>query len=99
MFAAILLLWTAGDLLDFGLCVHGRERLGSSGPAALDTPLSESDASPVPASDDCFCCSHRVEAGVSFCLTLGGTATWAVPDAQPGRPLLSSAPLDHPPSA
>lgn len=98
MFAAILLLWTTADLFDHGLCVHDHQRLGSHGRPALDAPPDGAQAASE-APDDCFCCSHGVEAGAAFRMVLADAVAWALPYHVAHRPHLDASPFYHPPLA
>jgi hypothetical protein len=62
----VLLLWTAADLTNSGLCaLDSEDPLGV--PASNEAALDQSVPNPVPFNapaphiDDCFCCSHCVD--------------------------------------
>lgn len=64
----VMLLWTAADLANSGLCALENEDPRSTAPAAPGASALDQDAGnripPRPARphiDDCFCCSHCVE--------------------------------------
>ena len=107
LFAALLLAWTAVDLVPYGLCAHDREPLvpalptGAAGPLAVAardagrTPETPIDNGP----DDCFCCCRVVDVNVPFHVSLTYAVVWAVPPDAVERPHLAPSQLYHPPLA
>jgi hypothetical protein len=94
----VLLLWTAADVCDYGLCPHHREPLG--GFAWTGFRAAGSDEEPaVDGPDDCFCCSHVVDVRAPYRITLPYEVAWVVSDESAGQPHLTSVPLYHPPLA
>ena len=63
---AVLLLWTAADLTNPGLCALDNEHdtvsasLGTVASASPELPMGN-PTGPRPHVDDCFCCSHCVD--------------------------------------
>ena len=98
VFALLLLVWTAADVCDYGLCAHHRDPLGSYALAALrpDDCRAEPEVALV---DDCFCCSRLVDVRTPFQMTLEYDVAWVVADNSTGEPHLTSVPLYHPPLA
>lgn len=96
MFAALLLVWTAVDLLDYGVCTHHHERVGG----LVDTAFraaSGQEASPPHGFDDCFCCSHVVDVRIPFRITLEYAIVWTLEDRGVFTPAPDAPPLLHPP--
>jgi hypothetical protein len=98
LFAALLLLWTAADLADYGLCVHTHGRIGMLPHEAFG--VAEADVvhgSEAP--DDCFCCSHVVDVRTPFCFDLAYAVAWQLDDPAGAPPDLRTTPLYPPPPA
>jgi hypothetical protein len=96
LFASILLLWTAADVCDYGLCSRHRDPLGGFARTAYRAGGPEEESA-VEAADDCFCCSHVVDVRTPFRVTLGHDVAWLVRDEPPGQLHLTAVPLYHPP--
>lgn len=94
----LLLSWTAADLSDIRLCASDSNELGRlQDGVALESLPSQSTSPSAP--DDCFCCSHAVEA-VMFSFITALIATVPVPEAtMPAAPLASPHSPYHPPKA
>ena len=79
--AVLLLLWTGTDLANPGLCALDREQeellLATDEPTAAGVDTRTTAPAPLapesPHVDDCFCCSHCVEATVIV------TRLWSAP--------------------
>jgi hypothetical protein len=95
LFAIVLLLWTAADVCDYGLCVHHRDPIGSFADTAFRAPASDPDDRA--GSDDCFCCSHVVDVRLPFRMCVAHAVARVVADDVPAQPHLRSVPLYHPP--
>jgi hypothetical protein len=98
LFAAVLLVWTAADVCDYGLCPHHREPVGGFAQTAFRAADAEGRA-PVEGADDCFCCSRVVDVRSPFRITFAYEFAWTVSHESAGQPHLTSAPLYHPPLA
>jgi hypothetical protein len=98
LFASLLLLWTAVDVCDYGLCSHHRDPAGRYAQTAFRAGATAEESAPGPAGD-CFCCSHLVDVRTRFRITLAYEVAWAVIDESAGEPHLTSAPWYHPPLA
>ena len=96
LFASVLLVWTAADVCDYGLCPHHREPLGGFAQTAVREGAAQTHA-PTDVGDDCFCCSHVVDVRTPFRVTLGYALAWRVSDDHAGEPHVTSNPLYHPP--
>jgi hypothetical protein len=97
VFAAVLLVWTAADLIAHGLCTHSHGRIGAFEQSAFRAPSSD-PAAPHEV-DDCFCCSHIVDVRSRFQITVDSDVAWTLPDEVRSRPQLNAASLYHPPLA
>ncbi len=98
LFATALLLWTAADVCDYGLCSHHRDPINAFAQTALresspDGPSGENGPG------DCFCCSHVVDVRTPFRIALGYEFVWGLPDESAGPPHLTPVPHYHPPLA
>jgi len=103
VFAVALLVWTAVDVLDYGVCANHQD------PFPVCAPLSVSGAAPAgpgcPAgpfhghAGDCFCCSPYVDVQTPFHVTLNYTVKWALSPEAVARPVFGAARLYHPPLA
>lgn len=98
LFAALLLLWTAADLADYGLCVHTHGRIGVLAQEALGPAQAGADHGRQ-APEDCFCCSHVVDVRTPFRIDLAYEIAWQLHDVAVAAPDLGAAPLYHPPLA
>ena len=98
VFAVALLLWTAVDLLDFGVCENNHVRLGTHTQATLQSPAEQDGCGPHHC-HDCFCCSPYVDVQVPFLIHVAAEATPAVSTDPVLVPLIAAAPLYHPPLA
>ncbi len=96
IFAALLLLWTGADLVDYGVCVHQHGRIGLAGDRAYRTPSSAGDAGHG-AREDCFCCSHVVDVRLPFRIDVMYSVAWSLGEQTVLAPDLRTAPLHHPP--
>lgn len=98
----VLLLWTAVDLSNAGLCALDNERAGG---ASFDAPAatwaSAGDTAPLPIPlrhiDDCFCCSHCVDVRALVPATLSTPAVQCDAAATLAGPRIFGSPLYHPP--
>jgi len=104
VFAVLLLAWTTADLCGHGMCVHDREPLVPSAPAApgqmaaIATPQGgHDDAAACNGPDDCFCCCHCVEVQVPFRILVQSASVSCVLVGHRSLPDLAPAPLYHPP--
>jgi hypothetical protein len=98
LFASLLLLWTAADVCDYGLCPHHRDRLGGYARTAFRAGETE-ERPDVAGADDCFCCSHVVDVRTPFRIALTYQVAWTVLGDPHTRPDVPSVPLYHPPLA
>ena len=95
-FAIVLLLWTAIDLVNTGICSADAVQASATAMRAVQAGPTSGDSS-LPAYDDCFCCSHTV--------TVPSVVAGAQPRRVLGRnyaaaeapPLLLAHSLDRPP--
>lgn len=98
LFAVVLLLWTAADLLNTNLCAADQGPMISiGGPAALSVPDGPSPRPPAGSEADCFCCAQTlqlftVSTVAPLLLVVDGANALALK-----VPLQISVPLDHPP--
>ena len=94
----LLLSWTAADLSDIRLCASDSNELGRLQECVVIESSHAQPASPSPF-DDCFFCSHAVEAW-TFSFTTALIAAVAVPEpTMPAPPLASPYSPYHPPKA
>lgn len=98
LFAAVLLLWTAADLLGHGLCVHDHEPIGVFAEPGYRSPSSDESTGHV-LFDDCFCCSHVVDVKHPFHLGLLFDIAWTFAEDTLASPRPAAASLYHPPLA
>lgn len=97
LFAVVLLLWTAIDLFDFGVCVQHHGRIGAFDAAAWRAPNDLGTAEE--GAEDCFCCSHVVDVRVPYHIALAYTVAWVLVEEPASRPALTPPALYHPPLA
>lgn len=100
VFAVALLLWTAADLVDFGLCENSRVSLGLYTEATVQAAASpEVHHHGEGQCHDCFCCSPYVDVKAPFVIDAGIEGTPAVPTDPVLLPFVTAARLYHPPLA
>jgi hypothetical protein len=96
IFALLLLVWTAVDLVDHSLCGRG-EGGPEAGTVALVGQPSPGHASQPSHIDHSFCCSHTVDVQTPFRIALTFDAVGLQPLEAPALPLASPDDLYHPP--
>jgi hypothetical protein len=106
VFATLLLAWTTADLCGHGMCVHDREPLVPSAPAAPGRPDTISttdgalaDAAACNGPDDCFCCCRCVDVQIRFQVPVVYTLVSELFFTRPSFRHLPPSPLYHPPLA
>lgn len=101
--AVVLLMWTAADISNAGLCALDNEdgdgvAVGCASVAGGDKAPT-SPTFPPPHVDDCFCCSHCVDVGWVSGATVPVIADSRIPLPPEAVPFPSGFPLYHPPRA
>ena len=107
IFAVVLLVWTAVDLLDYRACQnHGALPWGAS-PSSL-TSLADAGAGfpgrghsgPIEGhAGDCFCCSAFVDVKTPFHLLFSAAGVWLQPPGSPVYASIARSQLYRPPIA
>lgn len=103
MVALVLLVWTAVDLTNSGLCALDNE--AAAAPSAATTTIAAAgwDAGAgLPQQDrvhvdDCFCCSHCVDVSAIFPTTVVSPVTVLHTALVVPAPRIFGSPLYHPP--
>jgi hypothetical protein len=95
--ALVFLTWTAVDLTNSSLCALDQE--GARQTCTTATPnLCDAEPSPAPVHiDDCFCCSHCVNAVALVFLPKAAMLVDLIPPERASALRLASSHLDHPP--
>jgi hypothetical protein len=100
--AIALLLWTAVDLMNVGLCALDNEHALSAAAAvptmrAVDEAGPRGAGGPAPHVDDCFCCSRCVEPAQMVVPAAEEPAFREEAAVADRLPLPDRAPVYHPP--
>ena len=94
--AIALLTWTAADLINSRLCALDQWSPSAAQHSSFGADTPSNTQIPT-APDDCFCCSHDVQAGANINLSVAEASVAIPPEVLFASVLTPSRPLYHPP--